>query len=391
MIMQTDEEIRPPRVLVVLAGDMVNDPESYIKYNTFIQALKRRFQVVDVYNAKLRGFRRLLNLAASWHPDLNTWVERASKNIFAFRLRSKQASNYVRSMQNRADAIVQLGVLFDAGWDGPCLPNIIYTDYTAQLSARRRDAGRSPLRGEKLQRWFDIEGRTMKNSAHVCVRSRLVGKSVTEDYGLGQEQVSVIGGGANLEIFPAFAPRLPGNKPTILFIGIDFYRKGGDLVLNAFARVRQSAPNVELLFVTHDQIPEDMPLEGVKLVAPTWNREEILRLYEQSNIFVLPSRLETWGDVILEAMAYGLPCVGVTGQSMEEIIRNEDTGFLVPPEDVDALAQALLRLVTDDKLFLRMQKAGYELAFREFTWDRVVDRLAPAVYTALESRRGFKG
>lgn len=381
--MKKNEDKSPPRALVVLVGDIVKDPQTYIKYNTFIEALDQRFPVVGVYNAKLHGLQRFLNLAMVWHPNIQTWRRRASKNVQAFIARSKKAASWIRSMQDQADVIIQLGALFDAGWDDVQLPKIIYTDYTAQLSARRRDAGRSPLSGAASLRWFELEGQAMKRSAHVCVRSQLVHKSVLDDYKLPAGQVSIIGGGVNLEHLPKLTARPENENPTILFIGLDFYRKGGDLVLQAFSSALASVPNARLLFVTNDSIPDGMPLNGVKIIPPIWEREAFLKLYSQADIFVLPSRLETWGDVILEAMAHGLPCIGVTGQPMEEIIRHGETGFLVPPEDVHALAAAFVELLKGQSLRCRMGQAGYLLIANEFTWEHVVDRIAPMIENAI--------
>ncbi len=368
-----------PRALVILYGDVKNDAETNIKYNTFIEALNRRFQVTGIYNAKLRGVQRLWNAARVWNPNIQTWKARASKNVAAFITRSKQAARWVRSMQSQADVVIQLGVLFDAGWDGIQLPKIIYTDYTAQLSARRRDAGRSPLSGADLRRWLELEGQALKQSAHVCARSELAHKSILDDYKLPPKQVSVIGGGVNLKNLPALVARPENENPTILFIGLNFYRKGGDLVLRAFSSALDVVPNARLLFVTSDAIPDGMPRKGVTVIPPIWKRAELIRLYGQADIFALPSRLETWGDVLLEAMAYRLPCIGVTGQSMDEIIRHGETGILVPPEDIGALSAAFVELLKDKKLRRQMGTAGYNLVVNEFTWDRVVDRLAPII------------
>lgn len=373
-----------PRTLVVLVGDIVSDPQTYIKYNTFIEALNRRFPVAGVYNAKLSGVQRLLNLAMVWHPSLQTWRRRASKNVPAFIARSQKAARWVCSMQDQADVIIQLGTLFDAGWNGVRLPKIIYTDYTARLSARRRDAGRAPLSGAASLRWFELEGQAMKQSAHVCVRSQLVRKSVLEDYKLPAGQASIIGGGVNLERLPKPAAPSENKNPTILFIGLDFYRKGGDLVLQAFSSALACVPNARLLFVTKDDIPSGMPLNGVQIIPPVWERAALMEFYGQADIFVLPSRLETWGDVILEAMAHGLPCIGVTGQPMDEIIRHGETGLLVPPEDVNALAAAFIELLKGQELRRRMGQAGYRLIANEFTWDHVIDRLTPMIESAVK-------
>ena len=371
-----------PRLLIVMDGDIHNDPEMTIKYQPFINALGRRFPIAGVRDAGLHGLQRVLNAARVWHPDLKKWKARTVKNIPAFIARSKNAADWVRSMQGRADVVIQLGVMFDPGAAGIHLPKLIYSDYTARLSAARPDAGRSPLTGDDLQRWFELEGKSLRQAAHVCVRSQLVRDSLVDDYGIAHDQVCVIGGGVNMEELPEPGSGTENEDPVILFIGLDFYRKGGDLVLRAFASARAAVPNARLVVVTRSALPPGMPLEGVTLLPPVWEREEFLQLYRQADIFVLPSRLETWGDVLLEAMSYGLPCIGVTGQPMAEIIRDGGTGLLVPPEDAAALAEAFGKLLKDRSLRTQMGLAGRTLVGNEFTWEKVVDRLAPVIVEA---------
>ncbi len=104
--------------------------------------------------------------------------------------------------------------------------------------------------------------------------------------------------------------------------------------------------------------------------------------YRRADIFVLPSRLETWGDVLLEAMAFGMPCVGVRGQAMEDIIQHEVTGLLVDQSQTNDLAGALIRLLSQPGMRQRMGQTARSLVEKEFTWDRVVDRLEPALMAA---------
>ena len=372
-------KISPLRVLVALCGDMTRDPESIVKYGTFIEALGRRFSVPAVYNAKLHGLHRIKNAISVWHPDLKTWKARASKNPEGFIARSKRAAHWTSSMQDQADLILQLGVLFDSDWDNNPLPHIIYTDYTSSMSARRPAAGRSPFHGRLLSRWLELEHRAFDRAKHICVRSDAVRNSLVQDYSLAPGKITVVGGGVNLQQLPDLAECPAGRAPTVLFIGTDFYRKGGDLVLNSFAMVRTVIPDAQLVFISQDPVPPSFPRAGVKIMAPIWDREQFLELFCQADVLVLPSRLETWGDVLLEAMAFGLPCIGVTGQSMDEIIRDGETGLLVPPERIDALTDALVSLLKQPELCRKMGEAGRTLITREFTWDLVVDRIAPTV------------
>ncbi len=371
-----------PRIMVALCGDVTRDPESIIKYGVFLESLGCRFSIPAIYDAKLYGLQLLISAIPVWHPDLNTWRARTHKSVDGFVRRSRGASRRIRGLRGQVDLVLQLGVLFDAGWDDSPVPSVIYTDYTASMSANHPEAGRSPFHGMALEHWLELERKAMQRARQVCVRSRAVKQSLIEDYSLPPDHITIIGGGLNLSQLPGLPPHPADRPPTALFIGLDFYRKGGDLVLKAFALARESVPNAQLLFVSAGSIPSGLPLAGVKIFPPIWDREQFLSLYPQADLLVLPSRLETWGDVLLEAMAYGLPCIGVAGQPMEEIIRHEQTGLLVPPERVDALAESLTYLFTQPQLRERMGNAGRDLVARDFTWERVADRITPILESA---------
>jgi glycosyltransferase involved in cell wall biosynthesis len=195
----------------------------------------------------------------------------------------------------------------------------------------------------------------------------------------------VVGGGVNFSPLPEPVLHRDEDRPTVLFIGKELFRKGGDLLLQAFAESRRQIPEARLIFVTNDPIPEYLPTEGVEVVIPTWKRDVIARCYQRSNVLVLPSRLETWGDVLLEAMVYGLPCIGVTGQAMEEIIVNEETGLIVPPEDVSALATTLTRLLADPALRREWGQKARQRAEAEYTWEKVVSRSVEVIKAAANS------
>ncbi len=188
----------------------------------------------------------------------------------------------------------------------------------------------------------------------------------------------------NLPQLPEIQPRQPG-PPTALFIGKNFYRKGGDLILQAFAHVRKEIPEARLLFLCLETIPSRFSIEGVEIVSPTWARKQISNLYRMADVFVLPSRLETWGDVLFEAMAHALPCVGVAGEAMEEIIENNITGFVVPSNSVDQLSDTLMTLFKSSSLREAMGAAGRKKVEAQFTWHKVVDRLSAVMQTVLEA------
>jgi glycosyltransferase involved in cell wall biosynthesis len=199
------------------------------------------------------------------------------------------------------------------------------------------------------------------------------------DYGLPAEKVTAIGGGVNFSSLPELGETPAKKQPIILFIGKDFYRKGGDILLQAFDQVRERIPQAQLWLVTEGPAPRAEGQQGVRVIDPTWNRQVIHQLYSQASLFVLPSRLETWGDVLLEAMAYQLPCVGVRGDAMEEIILDGITGLVVPPDDPQALEEAIVRLLSEPSIRCTMGQAGRRRVEQNFLWARVIDRLEPII------------
>ncbi|MFO7680221.1 MAG: hypothetical protein R6X34_09235, partial [Chloroflexota bacterium] len=227
-----------PRIAGALVGDVHRDPAAQIKYGFFFAALAEHFPLVEVYDASLRGVHRYLNALQAFHPDQQRWRERFYKNANAFHQRSRLASAHFQTMHEEIDLIVQVGVLFDARWPTTRLPSLIYTDYTAHLAAQRPSAGRSPFSAAQRQEWLALERTAFARASHICTRSELVRTSIIQDYGMAPEKVTAVGGGVNFAKLPQPVRRRETDTPTVLFIGKEFYRKGGDVLLEAFALAR---------------------------------------------------------------------------------------------------------------------------------------------------------
>lgn len=372
-----------PRVVGVLVGDVQREPDASVKYGLLFETLGRHIPVAGVVDANLRGWERAFTALRTFRPQRRRWRERFYKHPEGFRRRSRRAATQIRALDSSPDVILQVGVLFDALWDDGTLPSVIYTDYTARLSARSRFPEFLSLSSRQLARWLELEERAYRRAAHICTRSELVRASLLEDYGMPPDRVSAVGGGVNFRCLPENHSQRSGGPPTALFIGQDFHRKGGDLLLHAFAMARAGVPDARLLMVCNDAIPTALPLDGITIIRGNMSRTKISELYRAADLFVLPSRLETWGDVLLEAMAHGLPCIGVRGEAMEEIVVDGETGLLVPPEDPRALAAALSRLLLAPEQCRLLGLAARKRVEAELTWDQVVKRLTARLRAAV--------
>jgi alpha-maltose-1-phosphate synthase len=370
------------RVAIVLVGDIHRMSDMRVKYGAFFTELSRRFDMVDIHDASLHGLPRYWNAFWTFHPSVAIWKEHFFKNVPAFKARSMRTAAYLKKNKSRADVVLQVGALLNSGCGKDCLPLVLYTDNTTRITSRRPEGGRLALSQRETERWVAHERALYQGASRIAVRASLVRTSLINDYGVDGNRISVVGGGVKFSPLPEPVNRSHQSPPTVLFIGEGFHRKGGDLLLRAFAQARVHVPEAKLRIVTRGPIPMGYSLDNVEVFPPSWDRDVIAEHYRQADIFVLPSRLETWGDVLLEAMSFGLPCVGVRGQAMEDIIQHETTGLLVDQSQTNDLAGALIRLLSQPTMRQRMGRTARTLVENEFTWDRVVDRLEPALMAA---------
>ena len=159
-------------------------------------------------------------------------------------------------------------------------------------------------------------------------------------------------------------------ETTFLFIGSDFERKNGHLVLEAFRQIRTRYPKTHLILVGR-------PADGKRIVEPSVThylflpRQELLEgIYPQADVLVLPSRAEGFGLVLLEAMSFGMPVIGVDGWAMPEIIRHGMNGWLVSQPSVDALVGYMQQCAESPELLIRMGKQCKKLFDERFSIER---------------------
>lgn len=136
-------------------------------------------------------------------------------------------------------------------------------------------------------------------------------------------------------------------------------QKNPELLLDALAAVRAALPGVRLVVAGDGPLRPALEQRAEELgiadrVAFLGHAEDVVSVYAALDVFVLPSRHEGFGVAFLEAMAMGVPVVGTRVVGSVDAVRDGDTGLLVPSGDRDALADAILRLLTDEGLARRL-------------------------------------
>jgi glycosyltransferase involved in cell wall biosynthesis len=110
-------------------------------------------------------------------------------------------------------------------------------------------------------------------------------------------------------------------------------------------------------------------------------QSDTVRFYQSADVFVLPSTYEPFGQVLLEAMACGVPCIGLKSNypevitASEELIRDGVTGYHISPSSVDDLTLAIQRFTSDPVLRQEMGAKAREMCAREYSWSRCIREL----------------
>ncbi len=183
------------------------------------------------------------------------------------------------------------------------------------------------------------------------------------------------------------------SEPYILSVGqFRDMQKGHDLLVKSFRRVVDKFPNYKLYLVGDgperakvEELAYSLGLDSsVKFLG---ERHDVLELMAKSSLFVLASRWEGFGRVLLEAMSMGCAIIATSTEGIPEIISNEQNGLLVKTEDALGLSNSIIRLLTDGDLRRRLGGAGKQTARRKFPVSKMLKQETEFYNFILNSRK----
>lgn len=233
-------------------------------------------------------------------------------------------------------------------------------------------AGRAPTRAERFMIW--TEKTSTRDARSVVTHSEAHRRRMAASY--GREDIEVIPHGVSI---PDQAG--PPVGKSILAIGRMNPRKGMDTLLEAIPKVLAQAPEAAFRLVGADA---EHPLirkfranhpRLLQVEFPGVVREQRLHeLYDQCAVYVSPAIYESFGLTFAEAMAHGRPVVGCNASAVPEIVRDGVDGILVPPRDPEALARAILALLSDEELRRRMGASARQRAIENYSIEAAAAR-----------------
>jgi phosphatidyl-myo-inositol alpha-mannosyltransferase len=211
---------------------------------------------------------------------------------------------------------------------------------------------------------------------------------------MGEDSVRILPNGADIEVFanasPASLP--PGRK--LLFVGRLEPRKGFPVAVRAFRRLAPRYPDLRLIVVGdgagRHALNELEPAvrERVHMMGKV-SYEALPTFHQASDIFISPATgQESFGIVLVEAMAAGLPVVASNIPGYREVARHGLEGILVTPSDPGALADGV-RVLLDDPARARTFAENGVIRSREYAWDSIIERLEEVYYEAVGASAGL--
>lgn len=278
-------------------------------------------------------------------------------------LQSRQA---IRTMQKQGgvDALLfhtQVTAILAQDWMSK-IPSVVSLDATPlQYDSLGEFYAHEPGTGsaENIKYW--LNKRCYEKAKHLVTWSDWARDGLINDYGVSAEKITTISPGVNVSEWQSSQSSTDDETVRILFVGGNLDRKGGHLLLEAVRLLRNESHPIELHLVTLDKIDPEPNVIVYNDMKP--NSERLKALYQQCDIFCLPTRGDCLPMVLAEAGATGLPIVSTDVAAISEIVHDGETGFLVPPDDAGALVTALRRLVVNSELRQRFSvKAGQLIA-----------------------------
>ncbi|MEN8129855.1 MAG: glycosyltransferase family 4 protein [Pseudomonadota bacterium] len=341
----------------------------------FFNALKEYGCLRDAISAQPSRKVQLFYKALSFQLGMERWKFRYHLNTGLFGQMSKVAVKKISKIDQRDfNVLLQVGAWYDLAE----LKNKVFASYhDGNLSTLLASPyGYPAIKKKYIQQTFDYEKQLYGKMNYIFPMSEWLAGSFINDFGVETDKVFPVGAGINLPYIKHVEERDP-ESAKILFVGKDFSRKGGPVLIEAFRSVRKKVKNAELIIVGPElgNLPEGVRCEGFISKQTSEGVNKLLALYSEASIFVLPSLYEPFGIVLAEAMAHFLPCIGTNNCAMPEIIDDGRTGYLVEPNDSRSLADALIVLLEDHALREEMGRHAYEKYFTQYRWEVVVDKI----------------
>lgn len=218
-----------------------------------------------------------------------------------------------------------------------------------------------PFKSKLFDYFSSFEIKMIRNAQFLITHSKNHAREISQIVGVGAEKFTIISHGINLSYNIA---KKKNEEIIILFVGRFEYRKGIDLLLDSIPNVYLGTnKKVKFILTGTDVnneyekkfISDNLPEVTSKVVFKGFvDNKSLEKLYEECDIFIAPSRYESFGLIFIEAMNYGIPVIGFPVGGVIDIIDHLENGLLAETGNVESLTENILLLIENEKLRIKM-------------------------------------
>lgn len=261
------------------------------------------------------------------------------------------------------------------------IPYLVYQDFSYDIAIANLVAG-SPAVREYFPN-FDVPSlhrlrlrqlRVYDGASALLAMSNFLRSSLINTTGIRPDKVFTVWPGVSTtaaedDVDDMATPEASTPRKRLLFVGTSFLVKGGDQVLEALRILREQDSGMTLTIAGPASWPFQTPVpEGVEFIGRV-DPKQLTQIYGRHDLLVVPSRLEGFGKVFIEALSHGIPCIGRNAFAMPELIQPGMNGDLVDGDDPGELAGRILNVLGDEAVYQHC-RAARQQACSTFTWDR---------------------
>jgi glycosyltransferase involved in cell wall biosynthesis len=227
---------------------------------------------------------------------------------------------------------------------------------------------------------------------HLLCNTAALKTELTQRYGVPPSKITVILNGVDTEFYRPAPVGARCNPPVILSVARLVPDKDHDTLIAAFGQVSAAFPEAELWLLGNGPRRAAIEALAAKTLPPGRVRfwpgtPDIRGFLHQASLLVLSSRYEALPNVVLEAMAAGLPVAATRVGGLPELVVPGRTGWLVPPGDAPALAAAMSQALGDAETREALGRTGREIAVADFSLEAMTRRYEQVLSSLLKDRK----
>ncbi|MGF1479780.1 MAG: glycosyltransferase family 4 protein [Cyanophyceae cyanobacterium] len=338
------------------------------------QALEKLGVTVFGIDASLTKSQKLAYWA--YHRGLGLGTDYARGRL------ARTASANIIQRQNRtlgAQKVLHVGTMdLPMSAPNPAVEHYLFCDSTWHLwSQYATNMDQYPPKMLRVAE--QLEREAYAQVKHFFPISEYVRDNLMTHYQIEPQRITVVGTGRG-KIEPFTGDKDYQNGPILFVAKTRYEDKGGPLLVEGFKQAQQQHQALKLVIVGQEPYRERLNVPNVTVTGfIPW--KELQHLFNRAALFAMPSPNEPWGLVYLEALACKTPLLGLNRNSLPEITRHGQYGFLVDEPTPEAIAQAILEAFSEPQRLKAMGTAGQQFCLETFSWKQVAQKIAGVMFS----------